>query len=47
MDQTIIELILESAKNDQTIMKALSRILDDLEEVKAGIKKLTGKPYDM
>jgi hypothetical protein len=47
MDETLIKAILESSKNDQTIMKALSRILDDLEEVKAGLSKLTGKPYDV
>jgi hypothetical protein len=44
MDETLIKAILESAENDKTILKALSKIIDDLEEVKAGLNKLNGKP---
>ena len=44
MDETMIKAILDGVENDNTILKALVRIIDDLEEVKAGLAKLTGKP---
>ena len=43
MDEEIIKAILESSKNDQTILKALSQLLDDMAEVKAGLAALNGK----
>jgi hypothetical protein len=43
MDETLIKAIMETLEGQKTTMKALIKIMDDLEEVKAGIAKLTGK----
>ena len=42
-DETILDVLLEGAKNDEAIMKTLIIILDDLKEIKAGIKFLNFK----
>lgn len=43
MDEVLIKAILESQENDTTILKALVKVVDDLEEIKEALKFLTGK----
>jgi len=47
MDETIILAIQETLEGNKTVLKALIKILDDLEEVKAGLNNLNGKSYDV
>jgi hypothetical protein len=41
--EIILEAQLESSKNEQTILRTLSQLLDDMAEIKESIKYLSGK----
>ena len=43
MQEEILKALVELAQNQNVMLKSLSKLVDDMEEVKSGILFLTGK----